>query len=298
MILKIKAQIILIIVIFFTLYSDLLGQDFHFPDSNAIWSVYNEKYFVQGDSIYNSFDYNKYFLSCDSTVITGSFFALLREDTITKKIFAIPAGSENERLLYDFSLNLNDTCTVYPLSFMYYSGPIRIKVDEIDSILLNDEQYHQRKKIIGIDANTHIAEYWIDGIGSTFGLFNSGLTGIGYADISYPTLLCFEQDGLIVFDNPVFIDCYEPYPPAIVESYDPENVFIYPNPGTNQLNIRISNSDLKFEMMNLNGQLVLERLVNSNNNSINTEILKPGMYFFKLSDSNNKNIKHGKWIKK
>ncbi|MBK8846793.1 MAG: hypothetical protein IPO27_09730 [Bacteroidetes bacterium] len=98
------------------------GQNLNFPDSTAIWSVYDEKYFVDGDSTYNSVNYKKYLFTNDSIVTTGTFFALLREDTVQKKVFSIASGSTQEQLLYDFSLSVNDTITVYPISFIYYSS--------------------------------------------------------------------------------------------------------------------------------------------------------------------------------
>jgi hypothetical protein len=73
---------------------------------------------------------------------------------------------------------------------------------------------------------------------------------------------------------------------------------VYPNPGSNQLNIKINNKELNFELINLNGQVVIRQIVNNNLNIINTESLKSGIYFYRLIDKKTKAIETGKWIKK
>jgi hypothetical protein len=79
---------------------------------------------------------------------------------------------------------------------------------------------------------------------------------------------------------------------------DKPETTVYPNPGTNVLNIKNDNKLLDFELINLNGQIVIRQIVNNNINTINTESLKPGMYFYKLNDNKNKTFETGKWIKK
>ena len=73
---------------------------------------------------------------------------------------------------------------------------------------------------------------------------------------------------------------------------------IYPNPGTDQLNIRTNNNKIDFELINLSGQVVIGRTIKTNVSTINTESLKQGIYFYKLLDTENKTIETGKWIKK
>lgn len=79
---------------------------------------------------------------------------------------------------------------------------------------------------------------------------------------------------------------------------DKPEATVYPNPGTNQINIKNDNKLLDFELINLNGQIVIRQIVNNNLNTINTESLKPGMYFYRLNDNKNKTFVTGKWIKK
>lgn len=263
----------------------VFGQNINFPDSNAIWSVYNEKYFVNGDSTYNSFNYKKYYFTNDSIVTTGRFFALLREDTIKKKVFSVALGNSQEHLLYDFSLAINDTITVYPLSFSFYTGPILIKVDFIDSILL-DDNYHKRLKISGVNQNTGYDEYWIEGVGSTLGVFNSGITGIVVFDIYYPTLLCFEKDGVTLYSNPDFTTCYENYPTGMDDYSLWHKTKLFPNPSTNKIFIESDDKIKSYKIATPTGKTIKQEDIHTNSFSIDIANYLDGVYFVILRTDN------------
>jgi len=266
------------------------GQNLNFPDSNAIWSVYNEKYFVNGDSTYNTIDYKKYYFTNDSVVTTGSFFALLREDTILKKVFSIASGNVQEHLLYDFSLSINDTVSVYPLSFPFYTGPILIKVDLIDSILIGSN-YHKRLKISGVYQNTGYDEYWIEGIGSTMGIFNSGITGVIIFDIYYPILLCFEKNGITLYSDPNFTNCYENYPSGIENISVQYTILLFPNPSKQQINIKYAlqgKENGMIKIMDIAGKILASYSLKTEETqlSINDLNLSSGVYLCQFEVNN------------
>ena len=268
----------------------VFGQNLNFPDSNAIWSVYNEKYFVDGDSTYNTIDYKKYYFTNDSIVTTGSFFALLREDTILKKVFSIASGNTQEHLLYDFSLSIDDTISVYPLSFPSYSGPILIKVDLIDSILIGSN-YHKRLKISGVNQNSNYNEYWIEGIGSTMGIFNCAITGTLFFHIYYPTLLCFEKDGVTSYSNPNFTDCYQNYPIGIDDiSLQPKSL-LFPNPATNLVFIKSDNEIKSYKVESFVGQIIKQEKTNAKSFSIDISNYLDGVYLVTLTTDNGITVK-------
>lgn len=73
---------------------------------------------------------------------------------------------------------------------------------------------------------------------------------------------------------------------------------VYPNPGTDNLNIKTSINNADFELINLNGQVLIRHKLDENQSVINTESLKSGIYFYRLRDIKNKTIETGKWIKK
>ena len=72
---------------------------------------------------------------------------------------------------------------------------------------------------------------------------------------------------------------------------------VYPNPGTNQLNIKTTSNEIDFELLNINGQVVVREMLDGNNSIINVESIKPGIYFYRLIDDIYKTVETGKWIK-
>ena len=92
------------------------------------------------------------------------------------------------------------------------------------------------------------------------------------------------SDGLIVWTQEI--------------PFNKQPTTVYPNPGTNLLNIKTQNHELLFELVNINGQVVIKKTLNKNQITISTESLNPGMYFYRLLDRKNKNAETGKWIKK
>ncbi len=78
---------------------------------------------------------------------------------------------------------------------------------------------------------------------------------------------------------------------------DKSETTVYPNPGTNQLNIKTTGNEMDFELLNINGQVVIRQMLDENQSTINTESLESGMYFYRLIDKKNKAVKTAKWIK-
>ena len=70
------------------------------------------------------------------------------------------------------------------------------------------------------------------------------------------------------------------------------NVVVYPNPGTNELNIVVSDGSFdKLQIFDFSGRMILEKEISEVVTTINTESLTPGMYFWKVGNE------AGKWIK-
>ena len=70
------------------------------------------------------------------------------------------------------------------------------------------------------------------------------------------------------------------------------NVFVYPNPGNNELNIIVSENNFsKVQLFDFQGRLILEKDINEGIITINTENLATGLYFWKVGEAT------GKWIK-
>jgi hypothetical protein len=272
----------LIILSLLTFSLTSFGQSVALPDSNAIWSVYDQKYFVDGDSTYNSVDYKKYYLSMDSLLTNESLFAIVREDTITRQVFAIASDDTVERLIYDFSLNENDTVSVYPFSFLGFSEAVRIQIESVDTITLGAVE-RRRQKIVGLDGNTGYDEYWIEGIGSTMGPFNSGATGYVIFDIYYPFLLCFEKDGNLLYNNPEFSSCYQAYPTSVNDIELNNSVDIFPNPTYNSCTIKSESEISTYQVVSVSGRHIYEQRVKADTISVDISDLAEGVYILRLT---------------
>jgi len=255
----------------------VFGQYINFPDSNAVWSVTTKKYFIDGDSTLNSIKYKKYNVSNDSIINAGSFFALLREDTAKQQIFAISHDSSAENLLYDFSLKVNDTSTVFPISFDYYKGPVKIKVDLIDSVKIGN-RFHKRLKISGVDQNTNLEEYWIEGIGSTMGLFNSGITGIVIFDVRYGILLCFEENGVLLYRDSNANTCYQNPTIGMAESVTKNQISFFPNPAINSFTIESNDEIELFRTFSITGKVFEQRKCHNKSVDVDISNYPSGVY--------------------
>ncbi len=73
-------------------------------------------------------------------------------------------------------------------------------------------------------------------------------------------------------------------------------VSVYPNPGTDYINI---NSDVEysnFSLFDLNSKIVISD--NTGAKTINTSSLKQGIYIYKITDAKGNTLKTGKWVKR
>ena len=271
------------IIILFSILSlnQLIGQHITFPDSNAIWSVYNVKYFVSGDTTINSLLYSKYYLSDEHAFENPSYYAALREDTLTQRVYYVPLYRNEEKLLYDFSLVENDTVSVNPYSFSFGLHSTKLYVESIDSILIGNN-FRKRIKIRDFEEQDFYDEYWIEGIGSTFGIFDSGLTGDIVFDVAYPFLLCFELNEEIVFQNPEFESCFE-YPPGVSTNdlFDVD-ITISPNPTSNKIMVNSEKEIQHYSVINQIGHEVIFNELNSSTFEIDLYTLPVGIYFIKF----------------
>jgi len=69
---------------------------------------------------------------------------------------------------------------------------------------------------------------------------------------------------------------------------------MYPNPATNNLLIEIADADVsktECSLLNVLGDLLCKQKLNEKNNSINLEMLSPGIYFIEMDNGKSKTIK-------
>jgi hypothetical protein len=132
----------------------------------------------------------------DSKRIAG---AVREED---KRVYfrrKIEQNYQEEVLLYDFNLTVGDTVTV---NWMGQQLMV-LEESEVEVDGTMRRQLGLGRYSVGYPP-TEVDEYWIEGVGSTFGFLNSGSEGMGGAFIY---LLCYHENGNLVWDNEAFDDC-------------------------------------------------------------------------------------------
>ena len=162
-----------------------------FPDT-AVWTVthcflfgklaypQHRKFVLVGDTVVGTTTYRRVY-SFDVAKLSSSGPDTLHLDSLQyegawresgRKIYFIPHVQTLPETLYDFSGDVGDTIGVV----FYFGGPtaphggysyLKEIIASVDSVLVNGSY---RKRFFFAARSYHPPEYWIEGIGSTFGL--------------------------------------------------------------------------------------------------------------------------------
>ena len=275
--------------------------NYFFPDSNSYFSVSWMKFWFQGDTVIDDLRYKKvYEQSYDSIANFDNAYyrAAIREDTTAEKVYYYYekyAVGGKEYLLYDFSVKVGDTVSYY--AWWNIGGLARQVVESIDSILI-DNQY--RKKINFIhdkDWNGKYEESWIEGIGSTYGIFFAGFLGILDA-MDRTHLLCVHIDGKLIYQNQEYqsSNCFLHNYGVKIDEHKKEIVKIFPTIVDNLLYIETDENidGFDYKIMNVQGQIIDEGMLTSK--IINVSNINAGFYLIRISE-NKKYIKIQKIVK-
>jgi hypothetical protein len=181
----------------------------HEANNRQKWNVvymgsmnYPNDYFTEIQSIRDNFNLDgvDYKLVWKKSKYGTSKAGAVREED--KRVYyrrKISQNYQDEVLLYDFNLTVGDTVTV---NWMHQ----QLMVLEESEVEVNGTM---RRKLglgryyIGYPP-TEVDEYWIEGVGSSYGFLNSG-----YEEMmgSFFYLLCYHENGNLVWDNEAFDDC-------------------------------------------------------------------------------------------
>jgi hypothetical protein len=280
---------------------------YKFPDSNAVWTETQSsvtKFAVKGDSIYNTFTYKKYYMVNDTNLSTATYtyFAMVRQDIPNKKVFGIKKDSTSEKLLYNFNLNVNDSVRVFNLFALYvfnYSNGNKLKVYAKDSVLINGN-YRKRLKLGDWGGGSAYSDadydYWVEGIGSvTYGIFNSGTSGILITDACFPILLCQKQNGLLNYLNPTYNSCFAIQCTGVgisKQNVKNEELKIYPNPFNRNFSINTTTNELKkLVITNTLGQTIYTAEFYQSNYTLDLPQIPSGAYIATLYLNNQINFR-------
>lgn len=207
---------------------------------------------------------------CGGLSLVG-YRGVIRQDTTNKKVYIIPPSNDTECLLYDFTLQIGDTVKGYLQSFNFGYDI----VEAIDSILI-DNTYRTRWKI-----NSCYEIYLIEGIGSTYGLFQ--LSPGCVSDLPYFNMNCFRQNNEVIYTDSS-TSCALITSTNSVENIS-SNLIIYPNPSTGTFTVSNSNGTIKeIIISDLMGKFILQQHVDKQT-KVNISGLDQGIYFLKIIDN-------------
>ena len=239
------------------------------------YSTYSEK--LEGDTIIDSKNYKKVYGSYNEYNTEWVNFLFIREDIATKKVYL--RQGINENLLYDFSLQLNDTFkTLYNENDGYRCIQTVLKVDSIKIY----NHFRKRLWMSIMDSNdTSDCEQWIEGIGSVRGfpaVCVSGMLG-GYSE-----LLCYHENDTMFYQNPIYNSCYMNNT-GITEFEKPKIEIFYAD---KFLNITFNEkAEYKLVVYDIIGNSIFSKQIKSSE-KINLENynLKQGIYLYSVSNNN------------
>lgn len=210
---------------------------------------------------------------------------VIRENTDSGRVYIrIPVVSNQNRdfLVYDFSLNPGDTISVYNPASPAPMGPITLHVDSVKTF---NTLVDQRKALYLSQRNSRDSAYsptlWVEGIGS-FSLINTPTESPNLSTIG--ALKCFYQNG-----TAVILEAFEGFDPCSqnfvgIEKKENWNIQLYPNPSTGPLRVKLSNHRAaQMQVIDLNGQVVFESLLDPTDFEVNLKHLRPGAYLILLT---------------
>jgi hypothetical protein len=260
------------------------------------WNPYNlttENIKFTTDTVINNFFYKKVERSTDENQQYWSGYGFIREDSV-KRVFYKVNVAEQERLFYNFNLQLHDTITAYSINTLdenLYVQPQLYFVVSVDSVLIG-ETFRKRINLGSPEDSANSFENWIDSTGNPGGILHN--VGLMVGRDSY-SLLCFSEDGIVKYHHPYFDSCY------VLTGFDDNKSIdwsakVFPNPiserSTLTVEHSIGNNNMQIDFFDLMGRTVYST-------SFLTELLltrkdfQPGIYFYKISDKSG-NILTGK----
>ncbi len=246
------------------------GNEWHAFNVGAHNSIGNYDIWFTEDTVVDGLKYTKLMAEAktlDNNYHFSGLWFLLREEN--EKVWKRQLNNPDEILLYDFTASVGDTLTIGDFGQ-------RLIVDSIGTVQIGNAD---RKKFwLRLQSNNpggyQFTETWVEGIGSDYGLLWSGYLSI---PDGWHCLLCFHQNGELVWENPEYGTCtYD----AIEENKDSE-ISIYPNPVGDRVIIE-GIEVAEVEVYNALGQRV--RTVRSTN-EINVSGLQEGVYLLFITDA-------------
>jgi hypothetical protein len=241
------------------------------------WPAVTYCYKFIGDTIIENRTYTKMYSSIKQDRSDWKLSSLWREDE-SEKIFW-KYHNTGEELLYNFNLTVGDTIK-----------NSRVPADAIvDSVVVKPFGSVNKKYLYLhlIDVPSHILT-WVDGVGS---LFNPNVPDDFWVTGGTSKLICFEENGVLVYHNPEYNDCF--FTSSANINYPTGEFKVYPNPILGELFVELNSmidESFTLEMYTAKGERIKSECLQggSNQHSIDASSLKSGIYILRLISASGK----------
>jgi len=283
-----------------------------FPDSAAIWINGAYSYTVnpvgQNPFLYFlSGTIDKYCMPGNDTTINSLTYSIVNycsgtykgaiRDNQNGKVFFIPKNDSVEVLLYDFSVNVNDSLVVYTEG-LGNPDTVKLKVTAIGSTIVNGTT----RKTLMIENGAE----WIEGIGCSVGLFIDPRVNMNVSNFIC-VLHCMSHNDTSMYYAPTINYTTNYWPSggfsgagelnpgtaapcdlalSMNELLQNENsISAFPNPSTGIFQITMNDKTYsRYEIINILGEVILNSQIVNSTAKIDLSAYDNGIYFVKVID--------------
>jgi len=282
-----KNKLIILLLLFSTWQVKAQKSDYiHLLDSNKVWTEamlmeFGDFLIIDmwtGDTLSNN-DTLYYELFSEDFGTTAQY---LREDTIEKKVYYRRDFGHDEKLYYDFSMEVGDSISFYDTPDLYF----KLEVKQTENVLGLERYVYYLKGTWDIN---NLEVIWIEGIGSLAGIVNPHSVPI-FIWAGSTELNCYYY-----YDELEYQSNWASVYGCNFESLDTDElvnntVRIYPNPADAYLYIDLSSfivgNIMIVQIYDIYGKCVKQKKIHSIKEQINISALMSGLYFINILEDN------------
>jgi hypothetical protein len=297
-----------IIKVIFLFYPFIINAQTSFPTSatNPLWRVEKGNFFA--DLYTGNYTFGNEITLCGKSYreIVSSFppdFTRTVDCYVRnegKKVYIVTVESwnggalSNEKLMYDFSLEINKKIYCAAFSLENPTDSTLCWAVSTDSINYRGT----KRKIWNVlyaekISSTSIGSFptiWVEGIGSlTHPFFPLHCISSGCESIS--SLVCMTELNTLKFLSPRYSSCDSLITTSSKEAISDKDVKLYPKLASHQLTVENKNvNNLNLKIINSLGQIFITKQLEIGTNTIDVTSLASGFYFALISDGHKRRV--------
>ncbi len=231
-----------------------------------------EIYVIEGDSVHNSINYKKIWMTFDSTLTGLMFQGLVREEN--NVVYYVPPGG-TEGTLYDFNLQVGDS--IWVKNMFCADMELQAMVIAVDTVEYSGVE--RKRWLLESDGWT---EYWVEGMGSMSGPLHT----LYPLCIICPVweLLCFHENDTLLYIMPGQEDCFQTSV-GIEDKLTDAHFKITPNPVAQgqPVEVQTSRAIKSAGIFNSSGILIKKVFPPPHQRIVfETDQLRPGLYLIRI----------------